>query len=228
MDGREACDKGMRRAGVLLAGGAGSRLGPGPPKALRPFAGSTLLHRAAQLLATRAEWIWVAVPPSFPLPPGAWDRGDDLAFECGQLAGLVPGLERAAAAGAETAIVVAVDLPEITPAHLDRLLHALMPVEGPDGARPTVPPAAAIPRTARGLEPLIGAYRPVYVAPVLRAAWDRGERAVHRAISEIGGRLTLLDATHEEIWPGGPATLESLNTPDEWSRAEERIRGPRL
>ncbi|MGH7726160.1 MAG: molybdenum cofactor guanylyltransferase [Candidatus Eiseniibacteriota bacterium] len=218
----------MRNAGVLLAGGKGSRLGPGSPKALRPFAGSTLLLRAAALLAPRVEWLWVAVPPSFPLPLGQWDRVDDLAYEAGPLAGLVPGLERAAAAGAEVALVLAVDLPDIRSVHFDRLVAALSPVDGPDGTRMAVPPAAVLPRTPRGIEPLVGAYRPVYCAPVLRAAWNRGERAVHRAISEIGGRLTLLDATKEDVWPGGAATLESLNTTEDWVRAEARLRGPRL
>jgi molybdopterin-guanine dinucleotide biosynthesis protein A len=86
-------------------------------------------------------------------------------------------------------------------------------------------PAAVVPRTARGPEPLVGAYRPAWAAPILREAWKRGERSVHRALSELGARLTMLDAEREDVWPGGPASLEGVNTPEEWDRAVERA-GP--
>lgn len=212
------------RAGIVLAGGQGTRLGPGPPKALRAFAGSSLLERATDLLAGRVDRMFVAAPLSFPLPLGPWKRVDDLSLEGGPLAGLVPALERAAAAQCDTAIAIAVDLPLIRGEHLDLLLAALEPVDGPDGLRASFPPAAVVPRTPRGIEPLVGAYRPVYVAPILRAAWNRGERAVHRALSEIGGRLLLVDALG--VWPGGASTLESINTPEDWARAEEKLRAP--
>jgi hypothetical protein len=69
------------RAGIVLAGGSGLRLGPGPPKALRVFGGTTLLERALQLLSVRVERVFVAVPHAFPLHPDVarYERVDDLA-----------------------------------------------------------------------------------------------------------------------------------------------------
>ena len=91
---------GATHAGIVLAGGRGTRLGPGPPKALRPFGKTTLLLRTVQMLGARCERIFVAVPPVFPLPPGPYMRVDDLDVAGGgPFAGLVPALEQASASG---------------------------------------------------------------------------------------------------------------------------------
>ncbi len=214
------------RAGIILAGGRGTRLGPGPPKALRPFGNTTLLMRTFALLATRCDRVFVAVPPVFPLPPGPFVRVDDLDVSAGgPLSGFVPALEHASAAGASIAFVLAVDMPEITQAHLDVLERALEPQDGPRAISSFKRTAAAVPRTARGPEPLVGAYRPTWAAPILREAWKRGERSVHRALSDLGARMVLLDAEREDVWPGGAVTLAGVNTPEEWDRAVERARG---
>ena len=214
------------RAGIVLAGGRGTRLGPGPPKALRPFGNTTLLARTVQMLGARCDRVWVAVPPVFPLPPGPYVRADDLDVSGGgPLAGLVPALEQAAIGGASIAFVLAVDMPEIGPVHLDVLERALDPQEGPRATSPMFKPAAAVPKTSRGPEPLVGAYRPAWAAPILRESWKRGERSVHRALTDLGSRLVLLDAEREEEWPGGAQTLAGVNTPEDWDRAVERARG---
>jgi molybdopterin-guanine dinucleotide biosynthesis protein A len=218
---------GAPRAGIVLAGGRGTRLGPGPPKALRPFGKTTLLLRTVQMLGARCERIFVAVPPVFPLPPGPYSRVDDLDVAgAGPFAGLVPALEQASASRAAIAFVVAVDMPEIAPIHLDTLELALDPQDGPRATSSIFKPGAAVPRTARGPEPLVGAYRPAWAAPILRETWKRGERSVHRALSDLGSRLVLIDAEREDLWPGGAATLAGLNTPEDWDRAVERERGP--
>ncbi len=214
------------RTGIVIAGGVGSRLGPGPPKGLRPFAGSTLFARALRLLGERCDRIFAAVPHDFPLPPGSGcERVDDLAYMSGPLAGLVPALEHAALSKADVAWVIPVDMPFLTAEHLDALTYALDPPDGSNVAMAVVPPAAVVPRTARGVEPLIGAYRPVYVAPVLRAAWNKGERSPQRAMVELGGRIRFLDVEKDGVWPGGLDSLAGTNTPEEWARAEERILG---
>ncbi len=214
------------RAGIILAGGSGMRLGPGPPKALRTFGGMSLLERAIQLLSVRTERIFVAVPHAFPLPPdGArFERVDDLSNGDGPLAGLVPALERAATARADVAWVIPADLPLIGDAHLDALALALDPVDGPLATLSVVPPAAVVPRTMRGVEPLIGAYRPVYAGAVLRAAWNRGERSPARALTDLGPRIRYLEVEKDGVWPGGLESLAGVNTPEEWDRALERSR----
>lgn len=214
------------RAGIILAGGAGSRLGPGLPKALRAFSGSTLLERALQLLSTRVERTFVAVPHSFPLPPDTvrYERVDDLASGDGPLAGLVPALERAATARADVAWVIPADLPMLSDAHLDALAFALDPPDGPLATLSVVPPAAVVPKTSRGIEPLIGIYRPVYAAPILRTAWNRGERSPGRALMDLGGRIRYVDVERDGAWPGGLDSLAGVNTPEEWERALARLR----
>ena len=214
------------RAGIILAGGSGQRLGPGPPKALRMFGGTTLLERALQLLSVRVERVFVAVPHVFPLhPDGArYERVDDLSNGEGPLAGLVPALERAATARADVAGVIPTDMPLLGPAHLDALAYALDPPDGPFTALSVVPPAAVVPRTLRGIDPLVGAYRPVYAAPILRAAWNRGERSPARALLDLGGRIRYLDIEKDGVWPDGLESLSSVNTVEEWDRALARTK----
>jgi molybdopterin-guanine dinucleotide biosynthesis protein A len=216
----------MVRVGIVLAGGVGSRLGLGPPKALRPFAGTTLLARARQLLATRCERIIAAVPHDFPLTPGSgFERADDLAYMAGPLAGLVPALELAALSKADVAWVIPVDMPFLDGSHLDALAYALDPPDGAAVPLAVVPPAAVVLRTRAGLEPLVGAYRPVYAAPVLRSAWNRGERSPQRALTNFGGRIRMINVEEDGAWPGGLDSLTGTNTREEWERAEERVRG---
>ena len=214
------------RAGIIVAGGEGSRLGPGLPKALRSFGGSTLLERALQLLSVRVERTFVAVPHSFPLPPDAsrFERVDDLSSGEGPLAGLVPALERAATARADVAWVIPADMPLLGDAHLDALLLALDPPDGPLQTLSVVPPAAVVPKTMRGFEPLVAIYRPVYAAPILRTAWNRGERSPVRALMDLGGRIRYIDVERDGAWPGGIDSLAGVNTPEEWERALARVR----
>jgi molybdopterin-guanine dinucleotide biosynthesis protein A len=209
------------RAGIVLAGGSGLRLGPDKPKALRTFGGTTLLERALSLLSARVERTFVAVPHSFPLVPDKqrYERVDDLSNGEGPLAGLVPALERAATARADLVWVIPTDMPLLNQLHLDALLYALDP---PDGQLSVVPPAAVVPRTIKGIEPLVGVYRPAYAAPILRAAWNRGERSPARALLDLGGRIRYLDVEKDGVWPGGIETLASVNTPEEWERVLAR------
>jgi molybdopterin-guanine dinucleotide biosynthesis protein A len=211
------------RAGIILAGGSGQRLGPGPPKALRTFGSSTLLERAIALLAARVDRVFVAVPHAFALHPDQqrYERVDDLSNGEGPLAGLVPALEKAAIARADVAWVIPSDLPLLGAAHLDALAYALDP---PDGPASVVPPAAVVPRTMRGIEPLVGIYRPVYAAPILRASWNRGERSPQRSLLDLGGRIRYLDVEKDGVWPGGLESLASVNTQEEWDRALARAK----
>ena len=204
-------------AGIVLAGGQGSRLGLGPPKAVRIFAGLTLLEHACRVLWSRAAMVLVAVPSGFPLPPGPYERVDDLPEGEGPLAGLVPALELVAAREVALAWALAVDLPWIAPVHLDLLERALVR-GGPQAV-------AAAPVTAKGLEPLCCAYRPVAAAAEVRAAWSRGERGVRSTLERLGERLVRVEVgrSGDGSWPGGEGSLESLNTRVSWEAAERRL-----
>jgi molybdopterin-guanine dinucleotide biosynthesis protein A len=134
----------------------------------------------------------------------------------------VPALERAATARADVAWVIPADMPLLGPATLDALAYALDPPDGPYAQMSVVPPAAVVLRTQRGIDPLVGAYRPVYAAPILRSAWDKGERSPARALLDLGGRIRYLDVEKDGVWPGGLESLSGVNTPEEWDRALAR------
>ena len=174
----------------------------------------------------RVERTFVAVPHSFPLPPdiARYERVDDLSSGEGPLGGLVPALERAATARADVAWVIPADLPLLSDSHLDALLLALDPPDGPLQTLSVVPPAAVVPKTSRGLEPLVAIYRPVYAAPILRTAWNRGERSPARALMDLGGRIRYIDVERDGAWPGGLDSLAGVNTAEEWDRALARVR----
>ena len=207
--------------GIVLAGGAGTRFGAGRSKAwLTDAAGDTLLSLALASLVRVARILVVVAPREVALPPlrvAATSPGDveppdhlavhvpDLAAGEGPLAGLVPGLELAAGTfRSPLAFVLAVDMPRFTPGEFACLAA---PLEARPGA------VAVVPRTPRGLEPLFACVRPAAVAPVLRTAWERGERAGHGAFEALGPGLLALDTTDPAAWPGGPGRLRSINVP---------------
>ena len=222
-------------AGIVLAGGRGERLGLGMPKAwLKTPLGDPLLQMATATVSRVCTWIFVAAPreTSLPLPlpaPNAYaddeedpsftlERIVDLAFNEGPLAGLVPALERAAEVGANRAWVLAVDMAPFSQEELERLPAALA---GHPGA------VAVVPRTARGLEPMLSYVLPAAVAPDFRRAWDAGERAVHRAFEALGsGRLVELDTGDPAAWPGGPDRLRSINSAEDYRHLYGESWGP--
>ncbi len=124
---------------MVLAGGTGARLG-GADKASITLAGQTLLERALTAV-DRADQI-IVVGPTVALaaannkvsfvreePPGG-----------GPAAGLLAGRD-AVTAGATLLVILAVDMPGVSAATMDRLLAALVDDEdgvflaGPDGRR---------------------------------------------------------------------------------------------
>lgn len=207
--------------GIVLAGGAGARFGAGRSKAwLTDAAGDTLLALALGSLVRVAHHLVVVAPANLPLPalqPARTPFGEDgppghvavtapdLAAGEGPLAGLVPGLELAASRfRSPLAFVLAVDMPRFAPTEFACLAAPL-------AARPEA--VAVVPRTPRGLEPLFACVRPTAVAPAFRAAWERGERAVHAVFVGLGPALVELDTGDPAAWPGGPGRLRSINVP---------------
>jgi len=108
----------MRSLGVLLAGGRGTRLGTGIPKALMVCGGRTLLARALGTLATQCAQVVVVAPHGMELPVPRAERVDDPPDAHGPLAAMVAGL---ASRPFDEALVFAVDLPLVTPAALAAL-----------------------------------------------------------------------------------------------------------
>jgi molybdopterin-guanine dinucleotide biosynthesis protein A len=181
-------------SGLILAGGRSSRMGR--DKAGLVLAdGSTLLERQAEILrAAGATAILASIREGGEnkLPGVAWVH--DAVVDAGPLAGIAAGL-RAAPPG--HVIVLAVDMPALTPAHLRTLAERASPDRG------------VVPMVAGQLEPLAAVY-PTVLAASAEAALADGHRAVHawaRAEAALG-HLLLWEAPAE--WSG---VFRSWNTP---------------
>ncbi len=182
----------LRRSpvGVVLAGGASRRMGR--DKATLVLGGRALAARAADLLATACEEVVVA------------DRGRGLVAGRPSLAdgpgkGPAAGLLGAAAARpGRDLVVLACDLPAVPPA----LVAAL--------ARPSAADCT-VPRSRRGIEPLVARYGPAALAALGRLV-AAGELSVRRLLERPGLDLDL----EVEILEG--AALARFGDPDEMFR----------
>jgi molybdopterin-guanine dinucleotide biosynthesis protein A len=190
---------------VLVAGGRGSRLGPGRPKALLEVGGATLLARALALLESTCAEVVVAAPPGLALPVPASVRVADVPGASGPLAGVAAGL---GARSFERALVLGVDFPLMRPGALAALRDSL----GPE--------TALVPAPGGRPQPLAAAYRRAAAAS-LAAAIERGERALVPAVLAMGPRL-LDDAALAEL-EGGLDSFFNLNTPEDLAEAERRL-----
>jgi molybdopterin-guanine dinucleotide biosynthesis protein A len=210
--------------GVLLAGGAGSRLGLGVPKALARVGDSTLLERGVRTLAELCGAIVVVAPGAFVLPlPAAGavpvSRVLDPPEAAGPLAGMVAGLSSRDFA---RAIVLGVDFPLMTPATLRVLLARL------DEARVAFEAMACGARAIEAViaapggiaQPLAAAYAPA-ARDVLARRLALGERAPSRAIASLQS-IVLDDAAIAKL-PGGREAFFNLNTPADLDEARRRV-----
>lgn len=137
--------------GVVLAGGAGRRIGGG--KANRVLAGQPLAAYPAAALAQVCGRVAIVAKPGTELPdlPGVERWDDEPAEPRHPLTGIVHALERA---GGEAVLVCAADMPFVTP----EALHALASAGGE---------AVAV---ADGvLQPVLGLYTPAAL-PTFHAA----------------------------------------------------------
>ncbi len=163
--------------GAVLAGGASRRMGT--DKSLVDVAGSPLAARAAAALTA------AGCDPVVVVGGDAARLGElglrVVADRCpgeGPLDGIVRALELASGSAA---VVVACDMPQLSPATIAALVSALAAA---DGALDVV-----VARSQRR-EPLCAVWA-VRALPVLIEAFDHGERAVHRvleglAVGEVG------------------------------------------
>ena len=195
----------MRTLGVLLAGGRGTRLGAGVPKALVPCGGRTLLARARATLGSLCDAVVVVAPHDLDLPVPRSDRVDDPAGARGPLAAMVAGLD---ARAFDEALVLAVDLPLVTaPA-----LSALRALRG--DALAVLPAPNALPQP-------LAAWYASGARGGLAAALRSGERSVIAACETLGPRLVGDDEL--AAIPEGGGFQWNVNTPEDLARAERML-----
>lgn len=194
--------------GAILAGGAGTRLG-GAAKGLLAVGGARIVDRVAAALREAADAVIVVAghPDAATWLPGV-PAAADLRPGNGSLGGVHAAL---AQAGGGAALVVAWDMPFVSPALLARL-RAL----GEAGGDAT---DAVVPRVDGRREPLCAYYAPRCRA-VAERQLDAGDRRLHALLDALRVRYVEGD---ELAAFGDPALLfANVNTPDDLGRARAR------
>lgn len=177
----------MRWAAIVLAGGRGTRLG-GVDKPALVVAGTTLLDRAIAA-AEGADPIIVVGPRRPTARPVRWTREAEPG--AGPVAAVAAGLA-ALADVPDVVVLLAADLPAVTPAAVDRVRSAagrtgavLVDASGRDQWLLSAWPAAA-----------------------LRAAFGTPARGLYAALGPLGPtRVPDLDSASSDV-----------DTPDDWAR----------
>ncbi|MFL6120661.1 NTP transferase domain-containing protein [Actinophytocola sp.] len=198
----------------MLAGGRSTRMGAA--KAGLEWHGSTLLYRAAAVMARSVEGpVVVVAAPGQELPelPAGIAVVEDPVEGLGPMQGLAVGL---AAVGdrAGAAFVCSTDLPFLHPAFVRRVLRGL--TEGVDVVLPV----------ARGFrQPLAAAYRTGLaglVADLLRQGNDRpGMIFKHCAVTQLDDAGLLADVAVARFDPGLESVV-NVNTPEDYRAARDR------
>ncbi len=186
---------------VILAGGEGRRMGR--PKALLPVGGTTLVEWMVRRLAPTCRHLLISARGPEQLPPGlrphlVVDRHPG----AGPLAGIAAAL---AASPHDLVVVVACDMPRVTPALVRRLAAATAGVD------------AAVPRIGGRPEPACAAYRRSAAATI-----DEALRQGRHRVAEVLSALAVRWLEAED-----PALFTNLNTPDDLAAFEGWWRAPR-
>lgn len=199
--------------GVILAGGLATRMGGGD-KMLLPLGQGTLLDHVLARLAPQVADVALnangdpARLASLELPVIA----DSIEGHAGPLAGVLAGLDWAAARGGDSIVTVAGDTPFFPCDLVPRLLlaaegmaHPLALAASPRGAAQTRSMTGDVIR-----HPTFGLW-PVALRDDLRAALSGGLRKVVMWTEKHEGRLALFDEA--------PDPFFNVNTPDDLAKA---------
>ena len=194
---------------MVLAGGKSTRFGSDKASAL--LAGKPMLQWVLGAIEQVCGEVIVVAAQGQGLPEVASSAPlrvvRDRYEAAGPLAGMVTAFEDSPAA---VCLVVSCDAPLLAP---DLLRHL---VERLGGA------AAACPEVAGQLQPLVAAYRPAACRAPFRAAVERGDRGVLRALRELDGVVVL---SEDEVRRFDPElrSFTGVNTPAELARAEALV-----
>lgn len=168
---------------AILAGGNGSRLG-GVPKGLIEIGSETLVERLVRQLRPHcADIRIIANQPHLYEFLGLLTHRDDMPGR-GPLEGIATALRRIRG---ERVLVVACDMPLVTPESLETL------VNWPRGAD------AVVPRSAKGLEPLFALYARSAL-PVIEAALADGERKIRALFDRLHVETPPLEVFEASLW----------------------------
>lgn len=189
----------------VLAGGKSSRMGQN--KALLTFEGETLLARSVRLLKTVSNDVCIVGSSSKFRDFG--EVVEDIFPDCGPLGGIHAAL---AASSTELNIVLAVDMPAVTP----QLLTYLTKRAKDSGA------IATVPRTTDGWQPLCAVYRKS-LEPMAEQALKSREYKIDPLFSKV--KVCQVSSHELEVRGFSAEHFKNLNTPED-VRTVERIPKP--
>jgi len=200
-----------RPLGVILAGGQATRMGGGD-KAFLPLGKGCLIDHVIERISRQ-------VPELALNANGDPSRFDDFGLEvlpdsiegfAGPLAGVLAGLDWAAACGADAIVTVAADTPFFPPDLVDRLLAAAE-------SECSEIALAATPHPERKLirHPTFGLW-PVALRDDLRAALMAGLRKVVIWTDKHGAAAAVFDDTATD-------PFFNVNTPDDLAKAQAML-----
>ena len=181
----------MREAGFVLAGGRSSRMGR--DKALLRHWGVPLVVRAAAALSQVVASVTILGDPGVYGHFG-WPALADETPQLGPIGGLITALEHT---DAEWNLVVACDMPELSPALFRELIRKTVRSRK----------RCIAPLVEGEMEPLCAVYRRTALADV-QLAVQAGHLKMRDLLAQLGAApVTGLD----------PAGFRNVNTPDDWS-----------
>jgi molybdenum cofactor guanylyltransferase len=190
-------------AGFVIAGGKSSRMGT--TKALLQFQGQTMLARALATLGSVSNSITIVGDPATfaafgPVIPDQFPG-------CGPLAGIHAAL---AWSSAEQNIILAVDMPFITPEFLCFLLAKSAMKDAGEAV-------VTIARTARGFQPLCAIYRRDF-AQIAGQALRAGNYKIDAAFASVPTRIV----EESELAANGfsEKNFFNINTPEDRRTAD--------
>ena len=191
--------------GYVLAGGHSRRMGT--DKALIPVNGGTAVERQCRLLGPLCpQGVFVAGARFTPAPAFPWNVIQDPTPDSGPITGILSALYHAQRG---IALIVAVDLWSLTPDTMAAVVQAMTSQSGPDQGSVeenefdlSYTHSAADPST-KGAQPLCAAWRVETSLPIIAEQFDRGERSVMRAWSDLHRHPVSVPESH----------IANINTP---------------
>jgi molybdenum cofactor guanylyltransferase len=193
-------------AGFVLAGGESSRMGQ--DKALLVIAGEPLVMRTARMVESAAGETTVVGNPEAYRALGLHAASDDWP-SAGPLGGIATAL---GATKASWNLVVACDLPYLTPAWLNYVI-----------ARARASQADAVmAMNARGAEPLCAMYHK-RCEPALRMELERGTRKLTDALQAI--LVEMIAPLEWKAFDSGGLLFKNMNSPADYDEARARLEG---
>ncbi|MCX7558801.1 molybdenum cofactor guanylyltransferase MobA [Sulfitobacter sp. F26204] len=195
--------------GVILAGGQATRMGGGD-KGLLFLGGQTLLRRVIDRLEPQVAGLALNAngDPARFAPFGLPVLADPIDGFAGPLAGVLAGMDWAAAQGAETLVTAAADTPFFPCDLVPQLL-----LNGESMTHPLVLAATPDVKRGRARHPTFGLW-PVALREDLRAALNDGLRKVVQWSERHGGR--------EAFFPQEEAFF-NINRPEDLTLAEAML-----